>query len=57
MLAMSLYLKLSMLLFVLCRDIDVDAISDHLALIKEQNDQTTKLDAKIDEYELENWEI
>jgi hypothetical protein len=53
MLAMSLHLKLSMLLFVLCRDIDVDAISDHLALIKEQNDHIAKLDAKITEHELE----
>jgi hypothetical protein len=37
-----------------CRDIDVDAISDHHALIKEQNDHIAKLDAKIVEYELEN---
>jgi hypothetical protein len=37
-----------------CRYIDVDAISYHLALIKEQNDHIAKLDAKIAEYELEN---
>jgi hypothetical protein len=37
-----------------CRDIDVDAISDHLAFIKEQNDHIAKLDAKIVEHELEN---
>jgi hypothetical protein len=30
-----------------CRDIDVDAISDHIALIKEQNYHIAKLDAKI----------
>jgi hypothetical protein len=37
-----------------CRDIDVDAISDHLALIKDQNDHIAKLNAKIVEHELEN---
>jgi hypothetical protein len=37
-----------------CRDINVDAIHDHLALIKEQNDHIAKLDAKIAEHELEN---
>jgi CII-binding regulator of phage lambda lysogenization HflD len=37
-----------------CRDINVDAIHDHLALIKEQNDHIAKLDAKIVEHELEN---
>jgi hypothetical protein len=37
-----------------CRDVDVDAISDHLALIKNQNDHIVKLDAKIAEHELEN---
>jgi hypothetical protein len=36
------------------RDINVDAIHDHLALIKEQNDHIAKLDAKIIEHELEN---
>jgi hypothetical protein len=36
-----------------CRDIDVDAISDHLALIKDQNDHITKLDTKITEHEHE----
>ena len=29
-----------------CRDINVDAIHDHLALIKEQNDHITQLTAK-----------
>jgi hypothetical protein len=33
---------------------DVDAINDHLALIKDQNDHIAKLDAKIAECELEN---
>jgi hypothetical protein len=35
-----------------CRD--VDAINDHLAMIKKQNDHIAKLDAKIAEHELEN---
>jgi hypothetical protein len=37
-----------------CRDINVDAIHDHLAMIKHQNDHIAKLDAKIAEHELEN---
>ena len=37
-----------------CRYVDVDAIVDHLALIKNQNDHISKLDAKIVEFELEN---
>ena len=37
-----------------CRDINVDAIHDHLALIKQQNDHIAKLDAKIAEHDLEN---
>jgi hypothetical protein len=37
-----------------CRDIDIDAIHDHMALIKQQNDHIAKLDAKIAEHELEN---
>jgi hypothetical protein len=37
-----------------CRDINVDAIHDHLALIKKQNDHIAQLSAKIDEHELEN---
>jgi hypothetical protein len=36
------------------RYIDVNAMIDHLALIKEQNDHIAKLNAKIDEHELEN---
>jgi hypothetical protein len=36
-----------------CRDVDVDAIYDHVALIKQQNDHIAKLDAKIAEHELE----
>jgi hypothetical protein len=34
-----------------CRDIDVNAMNDHLAMFKEQNDQ---LNAKIVEHEIEN---
>jgi hypothetical protein len=37
-----------------CRDINVDAINDHIAMIKQQNDHITKLDVKIAEHELEN---
>jgi hypothetical protein len=37
-----------------CRDINVDAIHDHLALLKEQNDHIAQLTAKINEHELEN---
>jgi hypothetical protein len=37
-----------------CRDINVEAIDDHLAMIKEQNDQIAKLNAKITEHGLEN---
>jgi hypothetical protein len=37
-----------------CRDVNIDAIHDHLAMIKQQNDHIAKLDAKIAEHELEN---
>jgi hypothetical protein len=37
-----------------CRDINVEAIDDHLAIIKQQNDHIAKLTAKINEHELEN---
>jgi hypothetical protein len=37
-----------------CRDIIVDAINDHLALIKQQNDHIAQLTAKINEHEIEN---
>jgi hypothetical protein len=37
-----------------CRDINIDAIHDHMALIKQQNDHIAKLDAKIAEHNLEN---
>jgi DNA repair exonuclease SbcCD ATPase subunit len=36
-----------------CRDIDVDAIHDHLALIKQQNDHIAQLTAKINGHEIE----
>jgi hypothetical protein len=41
-------------IYTRCRDINVDAIHDHLALIKEQNDHITQLTAKINEHEIEN---
>jgi hypothetical protein len=37
-----------------CRDINVDAIHDHLALIKQQNDHIAQLSAQINEHDLEN---
>jgi hypothetical protein len=37
-----------------CKDVDVNAIHDHMALIKQQNDHIAKLDAKIAEHEHEN---
>jgi 3D (Asp-Asp-Asp) domain-containing protein len=40
-----------------CRYINVDAIHDHLALIKQQNDHIAKLTAKINEHEIENEKI
>jgi chromosome segregation ATPase len=38
----------------ICRDINVEAIDDQLAKIKNQNDHIAKLNAKIAEHELEN---
>jgi uncharacterized phage infection (PIP) family protein YhgE len=37
-----------------CRDINVEAIDDHLDMIKQQNDHIAKLTTKINEHELEN---
>jgi hypothetical protein len=37
-----------------CRDINIDAIHDHMALIKQQNDHIAQLNAKINEHDLEN---
>jgi hypothetical protein len=37
-----------------CRDVDINAIHDHMALIKQQNDHIAKLDAKIADHDLEN---
>jgi hypothetical protein len=37
-----------------CRYVNIDAIHDHMALIKQQNDHIAKLDAKIAEHELDN---
>jgi hypothetical protein len=37
-----------------CRDVNIDAMDDHLAMIKEQNDHIAKLNDKIAEHELEN---
>jgi hypothetical protein len=37
-----------------CKDINVEAIDDHIAMIKQQNDHIATLNAKITEHELEN---
>jgi hypothetical protein len=37
-----------------CRDVNIDAIHDHLALIKQQNDHIAQLTSKINENEIEN---
>jgi hypothetical protein len=37
-----------------CRDVNVDAINDHLALIKQQNDRIAQLTTKINEHEIKN---
>jgi hypothetical protein len=37
-----------------CRDVNVEAIDDHLSMIKQQNDHITKLTTKTVEHELEN---
>jgi chromosome segregation ATPase len=37
-----------------CRDVNIDAINDHLALIKQQNDHIAQLTVKINEHEIEN---
>jgi hypothetical protein len=37
-----------------CKDVNVDAIDGHLAMIKKQNDHIAQLNAKINENELEN---
>jgi hypothetical protein len=37
-----------------CRDVNIDAMNDHLTMIIEQNDHIAKLNAKITEHELEN---
>jgi hypothetical protein len=40
-----------------CRDVNIDAMNDHLDMIKEQNDQIAKLNSKIVDHELENEKI
>jgi hypothetical protein len=37
-----------------CRDVNIEAIDDHIAMIKQQNDHIANLTAKITEHELEN---
>jgi hypothetical protein len=38
----------------ICRNVNVEAMDDHLAMIKKQNDHIAQLNAKITEHELEN---
>jgi ubiquinone biosynthesis protein UbiJ len=40
-----------------CRDVNIDAIHDHLALIKQQNDHIAQLTTKINEHEIENEKV
>jgi chromosome segregation ATPase len=40
-----------------CRDVNVNALNDQIAMITEQNDHIAKLNAKIVEHELENEKI
>jgi hypothetical protein len=40
-----------------CRDVSIDAIHDHLILIKQQNDHIAQLTSKINEHEIENEKI
>jgi hypothetical protein len=37
-----------------CRDVNIEAIDDHIAMIKQQNDHIAKLTTKINDHELEN---
>jgi ubiquinone biosynthesis protein UbiJ len=37
-----------------CRDVNIDAIHDHLSLIKQQNHHIAQLTSKINEHEIEN---
>jgi hypothetical protein len=37
-----------------CRDVNIDAMNDHIAMIKKQNDHIANLNTKIVEHELEN---
>jgi hypothetical protein len=37
-----------------CRDVNVEAIHDHLALIKQQNDHIAQLTTKINDHKIEN---
>jgi hypothetical protein len=37
-----------------CRDVNVDVINDHLALIKQQHNHIAQLTAKLNEHEIEN---
>jgi hypothetical protein len=41
-------------IYTRCRDVNIEAIDDHLAMIKQRSDHIAKLSAKIAEHELEN---
>jgi serine phosphatase RsbU (regulator of sigma subunit) len=44
-------------IYTRCRDINLEAIDDHLAMIKQQNNRIAKLTNKIVEHDLENEKI
>jgi hypothetical protein len=54
MLPNPLHLVEHVIICTRCRYVNIDAMNDHLAMIKEQNDHIAKLNAKIVEHELEN---
>ena len=37
-----------------CKDVNIEAMDDHLDMIKQQNDHIAQLTAKINEHEIEN---
>jgi hypothetical protein len=41
-------------IYTRCKDVDVNAMNDHLAMVKEQNDHIAKLNAKIAEHKFDN---
>jgi hypothetical protein len=44
-------------IYTRCKDVNIEAMDDHLVMIKQQNGHIAKLTAKIAEHELENKKI